>query len=134
SMTMGARAIVQNRVFLNGATVPDSRVLGEIGHGMRVAQDAMNYCRFGISALGLGIMKRAAQVLVRYAGRRKISTGRLLDNPVTVERLHELTAAITVSEALVEAVAQLLDTESDVPAELFAACKATTPELQGYRT
>jgi hypothetical protein len=109
--------------------VPDERVLGGVGNGMQVGQDVMTFGRWGIAALGVGVMKRSAQLLVRYARRRRIVTGRLLDNPATLERLSDLTAATSVCEALVQRVAALLDAGVEVPAELYAACKASVPEL-----
>ena len=64
---------------------------------MEVAQDAMMPARLGVAAMSLGGMKRCAQLMRRYAERRSISTGRLLDNPVTLTRLNDLSAAITLT-------------------------------------
>jgi acyl-CoA synthetase (AMP-forming)/AMP-acid ligase II/alkylation response protein AidB-like acyl-CoA dehydrogenase/acyl carrier protein len=131
SMTMGMRGIVQNTVYVKDAFVPDSAVLGSVGEGMNVAQDAMMFSRLGIGAMSLGAMKRCAQLMVRYATRRSVSTGLLIDNPVTLARLEELTAAIHAAEALIHATAELVDRGETVPPEAYIACKTAVPEFLG---
>jgi acyl carrier protein len=79
--------------------------------------------------MSIGGMKRCAQLMLRYAERRSIVTGRLLDNPVTLFRLHELTAAIATVETFVFRIADLMDTGVAIPAEVFAVGKTSAPEL-----
>jgi acyl carrier protein len=69
------------------------------------------------------------QLQVRYSTRRDITSGRLFDNPVTLERISAATAAISAVEALAYGTAALLDAGNDVPDELFVACKIIGPEL-----
>ncbi|HWJ94577.1 MAG TPA: acyl-CoA dehydrogenase family protein, partial [Telluria sp.] len=115
ALTMGMRGMVQNAVRFDRAFVPDSHVLLAPGEGMQVAHDAMGFSRLGIGALCVGAMKRAAQLMVRYAARREVATGRLLDNAVTGVRLHEATCAIWALESLVGAIAAMLDARSPLP-------------------
>src|SRR5262249_1882893 len=118
SLTLGVRAIVQNRVFLEGVSVPAGRVLGVVGNGLAVAQDAMNLSRLGVAALSLGVMKRCAQLWLRYSARRLVATGKQLDQPITLSRLDDLTSAIAATGALVSALAERLDDAVEVPSEL----------------
>ncbi len=129
ALTMGVRGMVQNAIDFDGVPVARARVLGSVGAGMEVAEDAMSYARLAITAVSVGGMKRCAQLMVRYARRRPISTGRLLDNPATLARLSEIIAAATAVESLVEVVGDLLDHGRAVPVEAYTAGKATGPEL-----
>jgi acyl carrier protein len=104
-------------------------VLGTPGAGMDVAQDAMGFARLGIGALCVGAMKRCLQLMVRYAARRDIAGGRLLDNQVTLLRLHELECAIGAAESLVEALAAGIDAGGALPLEACSACKCVLSEL-----
>ncbi|MEM8612136.1 MAG: AMP-binding protein [Cyanobacteria bacterium P01_H01_bin.105] len=129
ALTMGMRAMVQNTVFLDNVSVDSSQLLGELGAGMEVAQDAMMYGRLAIAAASVGGMKRCAQLMLRYSSRRSISTGTLLNNPVTLTRLNWLTHAIATLHGLVTFIAKRLDQNLSVPEELYAACKILGPEL-----
>ena len=123
SLTMGLRGMVQNSIYLEGAIVSKEDQLGEEGYGMAVAQDAMMYGRLGIAAAALGSMKKCAQLMLRYASRRTISTGFLLDNPVTLTKLTEATSAINVLDTLVEEIAKFIDSNIEVPVEYYVTCK-----------
>ena len=129
ALTMGMRGMVQNTVFLENVPVSAAQMLGEAGQGMVVAQDAMMYGRLAIAAACVGGMKRCAQLMLRYSQRRTISTGRLLDNPVTLTRLSGLTNAIAALESLVTLTATRLDSGLSIPEEIYAACKITGPEF-----
>ena len=95
---------------------------------MKVAQDAMMQGRLQIGAACVGGMKRCLQLLARYAGRRSISTGRLLDNPVLLERVGVASAALAAVESLVTHVARELDGGHDVAPEAYIVCKMAGSE------
>ncbi len=126
---MGMRAIVQNTVHLEGVEVGERDLLGEPGQGLAVAQDAMMYGRLAIAASCLGGMRRCAQLMHRFASRRTIGGELLAHNPVTLERLGELTAGIAALDTLVARIADVLDRGLRVPDEIFAALKIVAPEL-----
>ena len=129
ALTMGMRSMVQNTVYLDQVPVESSHLLGRVGEGMAVAQDAMMYGRLAIAAASVGGMKRCVQLMVRYSSRRSVSTGRLLNNPVTLTRLSDITMAVTAVETLVNQIAQRLDQRESVPVEAYTACKISAPEL-----
>ena len=131
ALTMGMRGMIQNTVFLRDAYLPDAAVLRMPGAGMEVARDAMLFSRLGIGAMCIGGMKRCAQLMARYAERRDVAGGRLLDHPVTIARLQDLGAAIFASEALVQAIAGQIDAGREVAAEAYLACKTASTELFG---
>lgn len=129
ALTMGMRAMVQNALRFDAVFVPDSHVLGQPGAGMEVARDAMGFARLGIGALCVGGMKRCAQLMLRYAGRREVAGGSLLDHPVTLARLDDLSCAIAALAALVDLLAALDDRGAGLSQEACMACKCVASEL-----
>ena len=129
SLTMGMRGVVQNFVYLDDVPVNSGNLLGEPGAGMEAALDAMLFTRLAIGAMSVGGMKRCLQLMLRYATRRSIATGRLIDNPVTLVRLSDLTAAIAALETLVALICELLDSGGFVPVEAYVVCKTSGPEF-----
>ncbi|WP_181919684.1 AMP-binding protein [Alkalilimnicola ehrlichii] len=126
--TMGMRGMVQTRLHFKDLHVTESDLLGRVGQGMAVAQDAMMQGRLFIAAMSLGVLKRCVQLMVRYADRREVSTGRLLENPVSIQRLDDLRAAVTVVQAMVDGMADCVDRQVPIPPEVYAACKIVAPE------
>jgi alkylation response protein AidB-like acyl-CoA dehydrogenase len=116
SLTMGVRSIMQNTLIFDGVAVKPSHLLGEVGKGMDVADEALLIARLCMGAISLGGMKRCAQLMLRYASRRQVSTGRLLDSPTTLSVFSELTLKITAVQALVDRLVKILD-DGDYPAE-----------------
>jgi alkylation response protein AidB-like acyl-CoA dehydrogenase/acyl carrier protein len=128
ALTLGMRGMVQNTIHLEGARVTRLQCLGLPGGGMQVARAAMQQGRLAIGAACIGGIKRCLQLLLRYAERRTISTGRLLDNPVLLDRVAALTSAVAGLDALVSLVAQRLDAGADVPEDLLIVCKIAGSE------
>ncbi|HBL14898.1 MAG TPA: AMP-dependent synthetase, partial [Cyanobacteria bacterium UBA11162] len=129
ALTMGMRGMIQNTIYFEDVPVTPENLLGAPGKGMNAAQDAMMYGRLAIGASSVGGMKRCAQLMLRYATVRSISTGRLLDNPTTLARLSDLTAAITAVETLIAKIAELLDTGHIVPVDAYVVAKIAGPEF-----
>lgn len=129
-MTTGLRGMVQNRFYLRDAIVDSKDQLGELGRGMEVAQDAMMYTRLALGAIFLGAMKRCMQLMLRFADRRKnVSTGRLLDNPVSMMRLSTLTAKAQAQENLVRFISSGLDDNIEIPEEFLITSKVSGSEF-----
>ena len=129
AMTFGMRSMIQNAMFFQDVPVTAEQMLGEPGQGMDVAQDAMMYGRLAIAASSVGAMKRAAQIILRYADRRTVSTGNLLKNPVTLATLSHITAAADAADSAVAQIGLALDAGATVPVEAFTAVKIAAPEL-----
>jgi alkylation response protein AidB-like acyl-CoA dehydrogenase/acyl carrier protein len=127
-LTMGMRGMVQNTIYLRDVAVGPEDMLGGPGQGMAIAQDIMESGRVGIAAVALGVMKRSAQIMARYAARRTMATGRLIDNIVSRDRLTQLAVEIDALEALLYAFADWLDEGRDVPKEYYAAIKVLAAE------
>lgn len=125
---MGMRGMVENTIYLEDVPVRTEDVLGKLGAGMDVAQEAMMFARLTIAAASVCGMKCCDQLMLRYATRRTIATGTLLDNPVTLACLSDLTASITSVNALVTQIARALDAGRAVPPEIYAVAKITGTE------
>jgi hypothetical protein len=121
--------MVQGEIAFHDVAVGPDDVVGELERGLEVGVDSMSWSRFAIAATCVGAMKRCAQLLQRFASRRQIATGRLLDHPVALAALSDITAGAAAAEALLLFVADRLDAGEGVPAELFAACKSAGSEL-----
>lgn len=129
ALTMGLRGMIQNMIFLEDVEVEPWQVLGEVGHGMAVAQDALCYGRLGIAATCLGATKLCAQLMLQYAGQRRISTGLLLHNPHTRAVLTEVMHQVAGIEALIDGVAERIDAGQEVAPEVLAVCKSVSTEV-----
>jgi alkylation response protein AidB-like acyl-CoA dehydrogenase len=123
ALTMGLRGSVQNSLFFDDVFADSEHLLGEPGRGMDIAEDALTIGRLCIAAVCLGGIKRCAQLFVRYSERRLVATGPLLDNPLALATLGEMTAWIDALEALIRQVATRLDAGQAVPPELSMVAK-----------
>ena len=94
-----ARQRSRDSLFLDEVAVGTEDMLGQPGRGMEVAEDALTIGRLCIAAVCLGGLKRCAQLMARYATRRTVASGRLLENPLVLAALSELAARIEVVEA-----------------------------------
>ncbi len=114
SLTMGVRSIMQNSLYLDDVAVRRVHVLGEVGKGMEVADEALLVARLCMGAMSLGGMKRCAQLMLRYASRRAVSTGRLIESPITQAMFSQLMIKITLVQALVDRLVAVMD-EGEYP-------------------
>ncbi len=128
-LSLGMRGMVQGEISFRDVQVPPEQLLGEREKGLEVGVDSMCWSRFAIAATCIGSMKRAAQLMLRFASRRQIATGRLLEHPVTRSYIGETTAQIALTESLLYQVADLLDAGTDVSVDLFAVCKIAASEF-----
>ncbi|MDJ0600971.1 MAG: acyl-CoA dehydrogenase family protein [Crocosphaera sp.] len=132
ALTMGMRGMVQNAIYLEQVPVTHDHILGEIGSGFEIAQDAMQLGRLTIAATCVGGMQRCAQLMLRYASRRSIDMigkDKLVDKYITLIRLSDITAAITAVECLVNIITRWLDEGTPVPQEAYLTAKVIPPEL-----
>jgi alkylation response protein AidB-like acyl-CoA dehydrogenase len=131
AMTLGMRGIVQSRVHFSDVDVGADRLLGDATSDLLVAEASFRMARFGIAMAATGAIKRCLQLMLRYASRRSIATGAISDHPLFRATLSDSYASVKVLERLTSLLAEQLDAELDVPAELFFVCKALAPEYLG---
>ena len=68
---LGLRASDTGLVFLDGVRVPKDRVLGKEGEGFRIALSTLDTGRISLAAGAVGLMQRALDLSLAYAGERK---------------------------------------------------------------
>jgi alkylation response protein AidB-like acyl-CoA dehydrogenase len=129
AMTLGMKGFPQNRIDIKDLRLPAGALLGVEGQGMAVAQSSFHAGRSMLGAACVGAMKRCLQLTARYAARRSVATGRLLDNGRVQQILTECMAATRAVEILLQQVADDLDSGREVPVELYSACKVHSTEL-----
>lgn len=128
-LSLGMRGMVQSEIAFRDVVVDEADLLAARGQGLEVGVDSMCFSRFAIAATCVGAMKHCAQQMLRFAGRRSIATGRLLDHPVLLAALGEATARIAGAEAVLDRAADLLDAGEEVAVELFAVAKVAASEF-----
>jgi amino acid adenylation domain-containing protein len=130
--TMGLRGFSKHSIYLDDIEVSAENMLGNPGEGMEIAQDNMMFIRLCLAAACIGAMKSSVQLMHRFAERRSIATGFLIDNPVTLVRLSEITAIISAIENFVYTIADFYDLDpSLVPEEAFVVSKILGSEFLG---
>ena len=129
ALTLGMRGMLQNAVHLDGAFVGRDAVLGEVGGGIAVAHGTFLHARFGVAAMCLGAIKRAMQLSHRYASRRTIASGRLLDHPATRARIGAMAASAAALDTYLAVIAETLDAGVVLPDDAYIVCKTAAPEL-----
>lgn len=132
-LSMGMRGAVQNHMEFRNIEIPEQDILGNPEEGYLIANKIMQTTRLGVGATALGAMKRCLLLVYRYATRRSINTGLLLDNPVTKIRIHEFIARIKSLESLVYTAADMMDQGKNTP-ELNMIAKIAGSEFLGEVT
>jgi alkylation response protein AidB-like acyl-CoA dehydrogenase len=135
---MGVRTSVQREVYLEDCRVPAENLLGQEGHGLRIALAALDVGRIEIAAQGVGLAQGAYDYSLNHAkarvqfgqaiGQNQAVSFMLADMHVGVEAARFLTyrAALSYDEgkpyAKEAAMAKLLATDT--------AMKVTTDAVQ----
>jgi alkylation response protein AidB-like acyl-CoA dehydrogenase len=128
-LSMGMRGMVQSKIALRDVEIEPSQILGDLGEGLMVGVDSMMFTRLALGACAVGAMKRCLQLLHRFASRRSIASGKLMQSPVTLALTGELVAKTAASEALLYAIADRLDGGAEVPLEALVAVKLASSEF-----
>jgi alkylation response protein AidB-like acyl-CoA dehydrogenase len=128
ALTMGVRGMVQNKIYFKDVHVTAEDMLGEIGKGFEIAQEAMCVARLGICSVCLGAMKRCFNMACHYAQNRKIITGKLIDNPITLDLLKQQKIRIEIIETFLSSVTAKYDKKEHIPEELLMTAKIIGPE------
>lgn len=85
----------------SGCRVPDDRVVGEAGRGLRVALGTLDVFRTTVGAAALGFARRALDESVRHVTERQIFGGKLSDLQMTQAAIAEMATEVDASALLV---------------------------------
>lgn len=107
--TLGLRGVHIVRLYLQGCRVPAENLLGAEGDGYRIALEALDYGRVGISAVALGVARRALERGVKYASERSQFGAPIGAKQAIQAYLADAATEIAAAEWLVRHAAWLAD-------------------------
>jgi alkylation response protein AidB-like acyl-CoA dehydrogenase len=135
---MGLKGSHTATVNFDNVQLPADALLGEVGQGMKIALDALNYGRLAIAACAVGVAQAALDIAVAYSRERMAFGQRIGDFQGVHFMLADMATRIAASRQLYLAGARRLDAGQSVVAEaamakLFAtdtAMDVTTDAVQ----
>lgn len=119
--TFGLRALDVSPLELNDVEVPATHMLGEEGRGLPMMGTSLSMSRTGIAALGVGIARRARDVVMEHGRQRRIYGDKLNRMQDYRFRLVEMEKNIAAARALVWASAVKADAGEDAGKEASVA-------------
>ncbi|HVM29663.1 MAG TPA: acyl-CoA dehydrogenase family protein [Candidatus Limnocylindrales bacterium] len=115
--TFGLRAIDVSPLELSGVEVPASHLLGEEGRGLAMMGGSLAQSRIGIAALGVGIARRARDLVMAHGKRRRLYGDKLSRLQDYRFRIADMEKRIAAARALVWVAAQRADRGQDATKE-----------------
>jgi alkylation response protein AidB-like acyl-CoA dehydrogenase len=123
---LGLNSSVTNDIVIESAQVGRDRLLGDEGHGFRVAMQTLDGGRIGIAAQALGIAQAAFEVARAYAKERRAFGKALAEHQAIQFKLADMATEIDAARLLIYRAAWLKQqgrphTEEGAKAKLFAS-------------
>jgi len=106
---MGLRASSTTTVHFDNVKVPDKNVLGEVGHGFKVAMAILNSGRTGLGGGSVGAMKSLIAMATKQANERKTFGQPIASYGSIKKKVGEMVIDCYTSEAAVTVVGGLID-------------------------
>ena len=122
---LGLNSSATNDIAVD-AVVGEDRLIGDEGHGFRIAMATLDGGRIGIAAQAVGIAQAAYEVALRYAQQRQAFGRRIADHQAIQHKLANMSMEIDAARLLVLRAAWLkasgrAHTEAGAKAKLFAS-------------
>ena len=122
---LGLNSSATNDIAVD-TVVGEDRLLGDEGHGFRIAMATLDGGRIGIAAQAVGIAQAAYEVALRYAQERQTFGRRIADHQAIQHKLANMSMEIDAARLLVLRAAWLKSngrphTEAGAKAKLFAS-------------
>jgi alkylation response protein AidB-like acyl-CoA dehydrogenase len=124
---MGIRGSSTCPLVLTDCKVPVENLLGEAGHGHRIAFNILNVGRYKLGAAAIGAAKYAFRAGLRYAKDRIAFSKPIASFGLVQQMIAESATGIYAGESLVYRVIGAIDASLS---ELNASSAATTEEIQ----
>jgi butyryl-CoA dehydrogenase/short/branched chain acyl-CoA dehydrogenase len=119
---LGIRASSTCELILEECSIPAGQVLGEVGHGYKIAMETLNGGRIGIGAQMLGLAEGAWGHAVKHAKERKQFGKAIAEFQAMQFQLAEMATEIEAARLMVYNAARLKDAGQDFRKEA-AMCK-----------
>jgi acyl-CoA dehydrogenase len=116
------------RVALRGARVPRRALLGDVGHGLRLALGTLDVFRTSVGAAAVGMARRALDEALRHVTTRTQFEKRLSDFQLTQAALADMATELDAARLLVYRAAWRKDTDPAAPASDVAMAKLFATE------
>ncbi len=122
---LGLNSSATNDISVD-VVVGDDRLIGDEGHGFRIAMATLDGGRIGIAAQAVGIAQAGYEVALRYAQERQTFGRRIADHQAIQHKLADMSTEIDAARLLVLRAAWLKangrpHTEAGAKAKLFAS-------------
>jgi alkylation response protein AidB-like acyl-CoA dehydrogenase len=135
---MGVRTSVQREVYLEDVRIPADQLLGQEGHGLRIALSALDMGRIEIAAQGVGLAQGAYDYALNHARARQQFGKAIGQNQAISFMLADMHTATEAARLLTYRAALAYDegkpyAKEAAMAKLFAtdnAMKVTTDAVQ----
>ncbi len=106
---MGLRASSTTTVHFDNVRVPNNNVLGEIGHGFKVAMSILNSGRTGLGGGSVGAMKHLISLSTKQANERKTFGSPISSYGLIKKKVAQMVIDCYTTEATVTMVGGLID-------------------------
>lgn len=106
---LGIRASITTTVTFNDVKIPAENVLGEEGHGFRVAMSILNNGRTGLGGGAVGGMKRCIELAVKQSTERKQFGKKINEFGLVKEKISQMTVDCFATECVVAMVGHYID-------------------------
>jgi len=121
---LGIKGSPTNEIYFENCTIPEDRIIGEPGQGLKLAFTTLDHTRHSIGAQALGIAQGALDAAVAYAKERKQFGKAIADFQAIQFMLADMAMKVEAARHLVYAAAAKV--ERGEPDASFASSAAKT--------
>jgi acyl-CoA dehydrogenase len=116
------------RIELRGCRVPNGALVGDEGHGFKLAMQTLDIFRASVGAAALGFARRALDESIAYSRTRRMFGATLADRELTQATLGDMASAIDAAALLVYRAAWMRDARGVRTTREAAMAKLTATE------
>lgn len=106
---MGIRASATSTISFDNVRVPAENVLGEVGHGFKIAMSILNNGRTGLGGGCVGAMKQVIKHSVKQSKDRKQFKKSICEFELIKEKISQMSVETYAAESVVNIVSRLID-------------------------
>ncbi len=126
---MGIRASETRAIYFDNVKVPKEYLLGELGHGFKIAMNVLNSGRLSLGAACIGAMRKFINISVEHAKERKQFGQYLSEFGLIQEKIADMASDVYATESVVYLSAANTDKGMDNYYFESAICKIMGSEV-----
>jgi alkylation response protein AidB-like acyl-CoA dehydrogenase len=108
---MGIKGSTTGEIFFNECRIPAANLLGEEGHGFRIAMRILDRSRPGIGAQGLGLAQGATDYALEYARSRETMGRPIAQHQLIAGMLADMETKCEAARGLLYKVGAMIDAD-----------------------